>query len=122
MTLIGVPRETVDGERRVALVPKVVERLTAGGLDVVVETAAGAGALIPDEHYERAGATIGDPWPADLVVKVNPPTADEMSLLKPDSTIVGFLAPRSHPEIAEGLQPRHSHACLLYTSPSPRDS
>src|ERR1700730_5966795 len=97
MTLIGVPRETAAGERRVALVPKVVERLHAAGLAVVVETGAGTGALIPDEQYEQAGATIGDPWPADLVVKVNPPTADEIGLLKPESTIVGFLAPRTRP-------------------------
>jgi H+-translocating NAD(P) transhydrogenase subunit alpha len=104
MTLIGVPRETAADERRVALVPKVIERLHAAGLDVVVETGAGTGALIPDEHYERAGATIGDPWPADLVVKVNPPTADEIGLLKPESTVVGFLAPRTRPEVAEGLR------------------
>src|SRR5258705_427047 len=104
MTLIGVPRETAAGERRVALVPKVVERLRAAGLAVVVETGAGTGALIPDEQYEQAGATIGDPWPADLVVKVNPPTADEIGLLKPESTIVGFLAPRTRPEVAEGLR------------------
>jgi len=104
MTLIGVPRETAAGERRVALVPKVVERLQAAGLDVVVETGAGTGALIPDAQYEQAGATIGDPWPADLVVKVNAPTADEIGLLKPESTVVGFLAPRTHPEVADGLR------------------
>ncbi len=104
MTLIGVPRETAEGERRVALVPKAVERLTAAGLDVVVETDAGARALIPDKHFLEAGATIGDPWPADLVVKVNPPSADEIGSLKPESTIVGFLAPRSHPEVAERLR------------------
>jgi NAD(P) transhydrogenase subunit alpha len=104
MTLIGVPRETAADERRVALVPKVIERLHAAGNDVVVETGAGTGALIPDEHYEQAGATIGDPWPADLVVKVNPPTVDEIGLLKPESTIVGFLAPRTRPEVADGLR------------------
>jgi H+-translocating NAD(P) transhydrogenase subunit alpha len=104
MTLIGVPRETAAGERRVALVPKVVERLHSSGLAVVVETGAGTGALIPDEHYEQAGATIGDPWPADVVVKVNPPTPDEIDLLKPESTVVGFLAPRTRPEVADGLR------------------
>ncbi|MDT5054792.1 MAG: H+-translocating transhydrogenase subunit alpha [Mycobacterium sp.] len=104
MTLIGVPRETARGERRVALVPKVVERLRAAGLDVVVEAGAGAGALIGDEHYEQVGATIGDPWPADVVVKVNPPTADETSLLKPGCSVIGFLAPRTHPEVAEQLR------------------
>ena len=100
MTLIGIPRESAAGERRVALVPKIVERLRGFGLDVVVETGAGNGALMPDEHYEQAGATIGDPWPADVVVKVTPPTTDEIGLLKPGS-LIGFLAPRTQPEVAE---------------------
>jgi H+-translocating NAD(P) transhydrogenase subunit alpha len=104
MTLIGVPRETTPGERRVALVPKVVERLCGAGLSVVVEEDAGAGALIADEHYEEAGATIGDPWPADVVVKVNPPTDDEINLLKPGSIVTGFLAPRTRPEVADRLR------------------
>jgi NAD(P) transhydrogenase subunit alpha len=104
MTLIGVPRESAEGERRVALVPKVVERLCARGLDVVVESGAGAGALFSDESYERAGATIGDPWPADVVVKVNPPTSDEIDQLKPGSVLIGFLAPRTQPELAARLR------------------
>ena len=104
MTLIGVPRETAPGERRVALVPKVVERLCGAGLSVVVEEDAGAGALIADEQYKEAGATIGDPWPADVVVKVNPPTDDEISLLKPGSIVTGFLAPRTRPEVADRLR------------------
>jgi H+-translocating NAD(P) transhydrogenase subunit alpha len=104
MTLIGVPRESAEGERRVALVPKVIERLCAGGVAVVVESGAGAGALIGDEQYVRAGATIGDAWPADLVTKVNPPTLDEVSQLKPGSVLIGFLAPRTQPELAERLR------------------
>jgi NAD(P) transhydrogenase subunit alpha len=104
MTLIGVPRESSPGECRVALVPKVVERLCGVGLSVVVEPGAGVGALIPDEHYEQAGATIGDPWPADVVVKVNPPTDDEITLLKPGSIVTGFLAPRTRPDVADRLR------------------
>lgn len=104
MTLIGIPRESADDERRVALVPKIVERLCADGLDVVVESRAGHGAHIRDEDFEAAGATIGDPWPADVVVKVNPPSSDEIELLKPGSVLIGFLAPRSQPELAERLR------------------
>jgi NAD(P) transhydrogenase subunit alpha len=104
MTLIGVPRESAEGERRVALVPKIVERLRALGLEIVVESGAGDGAMISDDDYELAGATIGDPWPADVVVKVNPPTEDETSLLKPGSVLIGFLAPRSQPEVVERLR------------------
>src|ERR1700757_5272890 len=104
MTLIGVPRESATGECRVALVPKVVERLSAAGLSVIVEAGAGGAALIPDEHYEEVGATIADPWPADVVVKVTPPTADEIGLLKPESIVIGFLAPRTRPDVAERLR------------------
>jgi NAD(P) transhydrogenase subunit alpha len=57
----------------VALVPKVAERLIGKGLDIVVESGAGLAALIPDELYTQVGATIGDPWGADVVVKVAPP-------------------------------------------------
>ncbi|MGW0627026.1 hypothetical protein [Streptomyces sp. NPDC002758] len=101
MTVIGVPRETATGERRVALVPKVVERLRAAGLSVVVEPGAGSGALIPGEQYEQSGADLGDPWPADVVVKVNPPTPDEIGQLGSGSSLIGFLAPLTRPEIAE---------------------
>ena len=74
---VGVPRETAEGERRVALVPQVVEQLRARGLTVVVEPGAGLGALIPDELFTTAGAMLGDPWTADVVVKVTPPTAEQ---------------------------------------------
>ena len=80
-TTVGVPRESAAGERRVALVPKVVEKLRSRGVEVVVESGAGLGALIPDEVYTAAGATIGDPWSADVVVKVAPPTAEEIGRL-----------------------------------------
>src|SRR3977135_4202127 len=104
MTLIGVPRENTPGERRVALVPKVVERLCGAGFSVVVETEAGAAALIADELYEEAGATIGDPWPADVGVKVKPPTDDENSVRKRDSIVTGFRPPRTRPEVADRLR------------------
>ena len=82
---VGVPKETAEGERRVALVPDVVRKLTqdpgeegAEKLEVVVERGAGAGALIPDSQYEEAGATMtadpGEVWGADVVVKVAPPS------------------------------------------------
>src|SRR2546430_1682180 len=98
VTRIGVPRESADGERRVALVPKVVERLTGLGLDIVVETDAGGGALIPDVAFENAGARIGDPWQADVVVKVAPPSAEEIGRMRKDAVLIGCLAPRSDPD------------------------
>jgi NAD(P) transhydrogenase subunit alpha len=103
MTLIGVPKESADGERRVALVPEVVKRLTGRGLEVVVEPGAGVAALIPDALYAAAGATIGDPWDADILVKVAPPTDEEIGRLRRGGMLVGFLAPRTHPETLQAL-------------------
>ena len=91
---IGVVRESADGERRVALVPKAVGALATRGLAVVVESGAGEGALLPDDLYTEAGATIGDAWAADVVVKVAPPTAAEVGRLHRGQTLIGFLAPR----------------------------
>ncbi len=91
---IGVPKETADGEKRVALVPDVVKRLTGQELEVLVERGAGAGALIPDAAYEEAGASlVDDAWGADVVVKVAPPSSEEAGRLKSSSVLIGFLAP-----------------------------
>lgn len=94
---IGVPKETSDGERRVALVPEVVKKLTSAGLDVVVERGAGAAAIIPDRRYEEAGATLvdGGPelWQSEIVVKVAPPSAEEIAQLGGETVLIGFLSP-----------------------------
>ncbi|NLV77938.1 MAG: Re/Si-specific NAD(P)(+) transhydrogenase subunit alpha [Rhodococcus sp.] len=92
---VGVVRETNDGERRVALVPKIVPSMVGKGLDVIVESGAGQDALIPDGAYKEAGATIGDAWTADIVVKVAPPTDAEVARLKAGQRLIGFLAPRN---------------------------
>jgi NAD(P) transhydrogenase subunit alpha len=92
---IGVPQETAPGERRVALVPEVVGKL-ASNHEVLVERGAGAGALIPDEHYADAGARLvgpGEPFAAGVVVKVAPPSPEEIGLLRADSVLIGFLGP-----------------------------
>jgi NAD(P) transhydrogenase subunit alpha len=94
-TTVGVVAESGDGERRVALVPKVIAPLVKSGVAVVVEAGAGERALLPDALYAEAGATIGDAWSADIVVKVAPPTADEVAKLKDGQTLIGFLAPRN---------------------------
>src|SRR4029453_13030881 len=94
---IGVPKETVDGERRVALVPEVVRKLTSAGHEVLVQAGAGAGAMIPDGQFVNAGATVtedlGAVWAGEVVVKVAPPTAEEVVRLGGDSTLIGFLQP-----------------------------
>jgi H+-translocating NAD(P) transhydrogenase subunit alpha len=98
---IGVPTETASGERRVALVPEVVSKLTGQGHEVLVQRGAGSEALIPDEHYEQAGATLVDQaavWQADVVVKVAPPNGDEIGSLRPESVLIAFLAPLTNGE------------------------
>ena len=92
---VGVVAESGADERRVALVPKAVSALVGSGVAVVVETGAGDRALLTDDLYTAAGATIGDAWAADIVVKVAPPTAAEVARLRPGQTLVGFLAPRN---------------------------
>ncbi|MGK2886082.1 MAG: Re/Si-specific NAD(P)(+) transhydrogenase subunit alpha [Rhodococcus sp. (in: high G+C Gram-positive bacteria)] len=94
-TRVGVVRESGEGERRVALVPKIVASLIGKGVEVVVESGAGLGALIPDELYVAAGATIGDTWSSDVVVKVAPPTEAEIAKMSSGTTLIGFLAPRN---------------------------
>jgi NAD(P) transhydrogenase subunit alpha len=94
---IGVPKETAEGERRVALVPEVVKKLKAKGLDVLVERGAGEAALIPDALFEEAGATLTDDTGAvygcDIVVKVAPPTGEEAAQLRAETVLIGFLQP-----------------------------
>lgn len=94
-TTVGVVSESGADERRVALVPKAVASLVGSGVAVVVESGAGERALLPDALYTEAGATIGGAWAADVVVKVAPPTADEVGKLHSGQTLIGFLAPRN---------------------------
>jgi NAD(P) transhydrogenase subunit alpha len=118
---IGVPRETSEGERRVALVPEVVRKLTAKELAVVVEQGAGAGAIIPDEQYEEAGARLaGDPGEAfgsDVVVKVAPPNATEIERLKSDGVLIGFLQPLTNGEGVQALARRGVTSFALESVP-----
>jgi H+-translocating NAD(P) transhydrogenase subunit alpha len=100
---IGVPKESAEGERRVALVPDVVGSLTGNELDVTVESGAGEGSGHPDEEYTEAGADIGDPWGADVVIMVGPPTSEEIRRLDSGQVLIGFLAPLTSPETTKAL-------------------
>ncbi|HEX4804720.1 MAG TPA: Re/Si-specific NAD(P)(+) transhydrogenase subunit alpha [Conexibacter sp.] len=118
---IGVPKETVEGERRVALVPEVVRKLTASGLDVAVERGAGAEAMIPDAQFEDAGAALTDDaaalWQSDVVVKVAPPSAEEVVRLGRDSVLIGFLAPLTNAEGVRALAASGATAFALEAVP-----
>jgi H+-translocating NAD(P) transhydrogenase subunit alpha len=100
---IAVPNESAGGERRVALVPDVVKRLSGKGHEVVLEAGAGEGARIPDALFEEAGATIGSLEGADVVVRVTVPSSDEIQALPNGSILIGFLAPLTSPETSRAL-------------------
>ena len=113
---IGVPTETAPGERRVALVPDIVRKLAGQGHEVVVEPGAGAGAGLPDDLFTEAGATTGDPWQADAVVKVAPPSAEEAGKLG-GGVVVGFLAPLTDPDGVQRLAERGATAFAMEKIP-----
>ncbi|MQA73318.1 MAG: Re/Si-specific NAD(P)(+) transhydrogenase subunit alpha [Solirubrobacterales bacterium] len=103
---VGVPKETARGERRVALIPAVVESLVGEGIEVVVESGAGEGSGHPDSEYEGAGATVGsgaDAWGADLVAHVAVPTGEEIARLRRGQVLIGHLAPLTSAETNAAL-------------------
>jgi H+-translocating NAD(P) transhydrogenase subunit alpha len=104
---IGVPKETAAGEHRVALVPEVVGKLAAKGLDVVVQSGAGEDALLDDDAYRRAGATISsdaaEVWRSDVVVTIAPPDPEAIRGLGQGSILIGFLAPLTSPQTTKAL-------------------
>jgi H+-translocating NAD(P) transhydrogenase subunit alpha len=95
---LGVPREVAAGERRVALVPDTIARLP-DGVEAVVEAGAGAEAAFGDDAYREAGATLGDPWAAEVVAKVAAPTADEAARLRSGQALIGFLDPSANGDL-----------------------
>jgi proton-translocating NAD(P)+ transhydrogenase subunit alpha len=108
---IVVPRETTPGERRVALTPDAAAALVKTGLEVLVEAGAGEGAFHADAAYDKAGAKIvrdgGAVWrEADVAVKVQKPTLDEVDQLRSGATLVSFLQALTSPELVERLAAR----------------
>lgn len=104
---VGVARETAPGERRVALVPDALAKLTAAGLEILVEAGAGLGALIPDAAFEAAGASIvntADLYEqADVVLRVQKPSADEAKHLRKGQAVIGTLQPLLDPKLMATL-------------------
>jgi H+-translocating NAD(P) transhydrogenase subunit alpha len=101
--LVTVPKETLPGERRVALIPDLVPKLLGAGLQVVVQPGAGTAAGFLDPAYQERGARLEPPvfGEADIVLKVQPPTAGEIDALKEGATLIGFLQPYTN---AAGIQ------------------
>jgi H+-translocating NAD(P) transhydrogenase subunit alpha len=102
---VSVPKESAPGETRVAIVPEVVKKLTAGGIDVVVEPGAGASAHVLDAALEQAGARLeaGGGFSGDVVAKVAPPSAEEIGRMREGQALIGFLQPLTNGEVAQSL-------------------
>jgi H+-translocating NAD(P) transhydrogenase subunit alpha len=104
---VGIPREVAEGERRVGLVPETVGRLVKDGFEVIVQTGAGRDYNL-DADYEEAGAKIVDGadgvyGEADIVVKVQSPTEDEIGLLREGQVLICFLNGPQEPDLVEKL-------------------
>jgi NAD(P) transhydrogenase subunit alpha len=118
---IGVPKETADGEHRVALVPEVIGKLKGKGLDTVVQSGAGADALLTDEAFAGAGAEISTDasriWGSDVVVTIAPPDPEQIRSLGPASILIGFLAPLTSPVTTRALAEKGATAFAMEAIP-----
>jgi NAD(P) transhydrogenase alpha subunit len=117
---IGVPRETSPRETRVAATPATVTRLVRLGYEVVVEAGAGRGSSFPDEAYTEAGARIGsatEAWQADVVLRVNAPTDEQIGQLRDGATLIGLLAPAQNPDLVDTLARRPITALAMEAVP-----
>ncbi len=120
--VIGVPKETADGEKRVATVPEVVEKLLKLGFKVAVQAGAGDPANFSDDSYRAAGADIvgsaAQLWSsADIVFKVRGPSADEVALLREGGTLVAFIWPAQNPELMQQLAARKATVLAIDALP-----
>ena len=93
---IGIPKERLAGERRVALTPEAVEILTGYGHRIIVESGAGLGINYSDNHYSEAGAEITDSpaivFQSDMIIKILPPLPEEVNLIRPRITVCSFVS------------------------------
>ncbi|MBN6065737.1 Re/Si-specific NAD(P)(+) transhydrogenase subunit alpha [Aggregatibacter actinomycetemcomitans] len=118
--LIGVPRELLDNESRVAATPKTVQQILKLGFEVIVEHDAGFKASFEDQAFAAAGAKIGDAaqvWNADIIFKVNAPTDDEIALMKEGATLVSFIWPAQNPQLMEKLSAKKINVLAMDAVP-----
>lgn len=113
---IGIPRESLSGETRVACTPATVALLGKLGFETVVESGAGLAASLDDAAYQTAGATVADKaavWVCPLIYKVNAPSEQELPLLNEGQTIVSFLWPRQNEALVEALRAKKVNALAM---------
>jgi NAD(P) transhydrogenase subunit alpha len=107
--IIGIPRESLPGETRVAATPQTVGQLIKLGYEVVVESGAGAASTFSDAAFTEAGATVvsaEEAWTADVVLKVNAPDDQEIAALRDGATLISLISPALKPELVEQLATR----------------
>jgi NAD(P) transhydrogenase subunit alpha len=119
---IGVPREVFPGEKRVATVPDVVEKLIKLGFHVSVETGAGEPANFGDDTYRAAGAEVvalaTELWAqSDIVFKVRPPSMDEVALMRTGGMLIGFIWPAQNPELMQQLNAKNATVLAIDALP-----
>ncbi|AXK67445.1 Re/Si-specific NAD(P)(+) transhydrogenase subunit alpha [Burkholderia sp. IDO3] len=123
MTLqIGIPLEIATGERRVATVPEVVEKLIKLGFSVAVQSGAGEGANFDDDAYRAAGAriaaTAAELWAgSDIVLKVRPPSTEEVASMREGGTLIGFVWPAQNPELMAQLAAKRATVLAIDSLP-----
>ncbi|MFM5013261.1 Re/Si-specific NAD(P)(+) transhydrogenase subunit alpha [Aeromonas veronii] len=111
---IGIPRESLAGETRVAATPATVEQLKKLGFEVAIETGAGLSASFDDAAFEAAGASVvPNVWQADLIFKVNAPTDAEIAQIKDGATLVSFIWPAQNPELVKKLSERNINVMAM---------
>ncbi len=114
---VGVARETAPGERRVALVPEALGRLVSAGHEILVEAGAGAGCFLPDQAYAEAGATVLPTdelyAQAEVILRVQKPSAEEVARLRTGQILIGFLQPLLDPGLMATLAERGVTAVSL---------
>ncbi|HYN12632.1 MAG TPA: alanine dehydrogenase [Burkholderiales bacterium] len=111
--IVGVPKEVKTHEYRVGLTPTSVRELVAHGHQVIIEPNAGSGIGAPDSAYEKAGARIGDPWEAELIVKVKEPQPQERKRLKEKHILFTYLHLAPDPQQAKDLVASNA-ICIAY--------
>src|SRR5512137_1012884 len=119
---IGIPKETAPGEKRVATVPDVVQKLVKLGFTVAVESGAGDAANFADDTYREAGAdvlpTAADVWAsADIVFKVRAPSPAEVALMREGGTLISFIWPAQNPELMQLLAARKATVLAIDSLP-----
>jgi len=118
-TIVAALRETVPGERRVALTPEVAKKLKARGADIVIEQGAGLGASFADAAY--VGVQVDDARGAlaraDVLLRVQPPSLEEIAALKEGAIVIGHLQPHLAPERTKALRDRRITAFAMELLP-----